>query len=98
MLLEETVDLGEHGSLGFAGDGASIDFDAATFRHDVGLTASLDDSDVGGRRPEERMRSLLELFNVLSEQEVGYLGHGMDGALAKVGRGPVGGLATSLEA
>ena len=82
MLLEETVDLRQYGGLGFAGDGAPVDFDAATLRHDVGLTASLDDSDVGGRRPEERMRSLLEFFDVLSEQEVGYAGHGMNGASA----------------
>ena len=49
MLLEETVDLGEHGGLGFTGYGTPVDFDTATLRHDVGLASASNDSNVDGR-------------------------------------------------
>ena len=45
---EQAVDFLKGGVFAFTGNGTSIDFDAATLRYDVGLTASLDDSDVDG--------------------------------------------------
>ena len=41
---------------------------------------------------------MLEFLDVLGEKEVGYAGHGMDGALAKVRGGAMGGFTESFEA
>ena len=98
MFLEEAMDLGEHGGLGFAGYGAPIDFYAASLGYYVGLTPSLDDAHVDGRVPQQGMFALPKFLDVLGKQEISHASHGVYSALAEMRCCPMGSLASSFKA
>ncbi len=96
--LEESFYFGANAANGFAGEGAAVDLDDAGSGNDVGLGSAANGTDVDGAMTEEGVGfGFLEFRGVLSLDDIDDFGHFVNGVLAALGAGAVGGFALGAE-
>ena len=98
QVIQRRVDMLKHLSGGIAGHEAAVDLDLATVGHDVDSGPAADGSDVPGGVAEHRVGAGGQVGVEAAGERGQRLGHVLDGVVALLGHGAVGGDAVGSDA